>query len=92
VVFGLTGPIWVDADGDGTFTSARAYAEQLVAAHAAFPALFDALAEHDPTVAAHAAELLDDRGVDLASEAVRAALANAAAPVRDGFRRYVDGR
>ena len=92
VVFGVTAPVLVDADGDGVFTSARGYAERLVAAHAELPALLGALADHDPVVAAHAAELLEARGTALEGDTVRAALTTAAPEVRDGFAQYLSAK
>ena len=92
VVFGLTAPIFVDADGDGTFTSARAYAQQLVDRHRALPDLLAALAGHDEVVASHAAELLDATSVALDDEAARAAVARAAPEVRAGFAAYIAAR
>ncbi|BCS34918.1 hypothetical protein TBR22_A41440 [Luteitalea sp. TBR-22] len=90
VVFALTAPIYVDADGDGVFSSARDYAGRLVEAHgASLPALFRALASHDAVVSSHAAELLEARGVDLAGEDVRRALRVAAVPVRAGVAAYL---
>ena len=91
-MFGLTAPIYVDADGDGAFTSARAYAERLVAGHPALPDLLAALAGHDEAVASHAAELLEAKSVDLDDEAARAAIARAAPEVRAGIAAYVGAR
>lgn len=83
-VLGATNPVWVDADDDGKFTSARRYAEQLVARHGTSPAkLFPALAGHDQAVAAQAASLCHAAGVDLRSvEAVRALRAGTRAAQR----------
>jgi hypothetical protein len=92
VVFGLTAPIFVDADGDGAFTSARAYAQQLVDRHAALPDLLAGLAGHDEAVSAHAAELLEAKSVALGDEAARAAIARAAPEVRAGIAAYIAAR
>lgn len=89
VVFGLTAPIFVDADGDGTFTSARAYAQQLVDSHASLPDLLAALAGHDAVVSSHAAELLEAKSVALDDDTVRAAIARAAPEVRAGIAAYL---
>jgi hypothetical protein len=90
VVFSLTAPIYVDADGDGVFSSAREYASRLVESHgASLPALFRALADHDAVVSSHVAELLEARGVDVDGPEARAMLATAAAPVRQGIARYL---
>jgi len=88
IVFALTAPIYVDADGDGAFTSARVYATRLVDTYTDVGDLCRALAEHDPVVSSHAAELLESRGVNLDGEAVRIAVAAAARPVQDGWAAY----
>jgi hypothetical protein len=88
VVFGLTAPVFVDADGDGVFTSARAYAQRLVDSHPRVSDLFTALAGHDDVVSSHAAELIEARGVPLDGDAVQTALAAAAPEVRAGIAAY----
>lgn len=56
-VIGSTNPIWIDADGDGRFSSARAYAAKLVAAAAGDRAkLQRALAGYDEAVGTQAAD------------------------------------
>ncbi len=92
VVFSLTAPIYVDADGDGVFTSARGYAARLVDAHADLADLLRALGEHDAVVSSHAAELLAARGVVPDGEPVRSAVAVAARPVQDGWAAYLAAR
>lgn len=92
IVFGITNAIRVDADGDGVFSSARDYATRLVETHADVRELFGALAAHDAIVAAHAAELLEARGVDPSGHEVRAALVSAPPAVRDGVIRYLAAR
>jgi hypothetical protein len=87
-VLGITNPIWVDADGDGVFTSARGYAQRALDAHADLGPLFAALADHDAIVSAHAAELLEERGTDLTSRLIADALAAAAPVVRQGVGAY----
>ena len=50
---GSTNPIWLDADGDGQFTCARAYARRLVSRYGAKPSqILPALNEYDEAVAA----------------------------------------
>jgi len=92
VVFGLTAPIFVDADGDGVFTSAREYAQRLVDSHAALPDLLAALAGHDAVVSSHVAELLEARSVALDGEAARSAIASAVPEVRNGIAAYIAAR
>jgi hypothetical protein len=91
-VFGLTAPIYVDADGDGVFSSARDYAERIVATNPPLPALMSALANHEALVASHAAELLELRGVSLEGEAMRSAVAAAARHVQEGVAAYIAAR
>jgi hypothetical protein len=58
-VIGSTNPIWIDGDGDGRFTTARAYAERLVAESSANTVrLLRALSEYDEAVAVQAAAML----------------------------------
>lgn len=55
LVIGATNPVWVDADGDGKFSSSRDYAKELMALPA--DEARAKLAEHSGSVAAHLAEL-----------------------------------
>jgi hypothetical protein len=90
-VAGSTNPIWIDADGDQAFTSARAYAERLAAAQGNHAAdMIRALDEggFDASVAIQAAVLCRARGEILDSTAIQAALKAASAPVRAGFEAY----
>jgi hypothetical protein len=58
-VVGSTNPIWIDGDGDGRFTAARGYAEELVRRAAGDPvALRRALAGFDNAVAQQATAAL----------------------------------
>ena len=66
LVIGSTNPVWLDADGDGTFTAPRAWAKRLVERHGTDPAkLLPALAPFDEAVAAQAASLLHAAGVNV---------------------------
>jgi hypothetical protein len=57
-VIGSTNPIWIDADGDGRFTAARAYAVAIVERAAGDAGKLEAaLAGYDDAVALHAADL-----------------------------------
>jgi hypothetical protein len=57
-VIGSTNPIWIDADGDNTFTAARDYATTLVRrSNGDAEKLRTALDGYDAAVALHAAEL-----------------------------------
>jgi hypothetical protein len=85
-VFGITNPIDLDGDGDGTWTSPRAYAEAIVALVGTAPrALVPALRDHDEAVAIQAAELCRLAGRDLRGTDYTDALKDAPGPVRRGF-------
>lgn len=66
-IMGLTGAIWIDADGDGSPTAARAYASRLMVEGEGNPdAVVDLLAGYDEAVAAQAAALLYQEGMSTA--------------------------
>ncbi|MEN9574607.1 MAG: hypothetical protein RL514_2462 [Verrucomicrobiota bacterium] len=86
---GATNPVWVDGDGDGKFSSARAYAEQLVQRHGTDAAkLFPALAAYDEAVTAQAASLCHAAGKDLRSLEFTRAMRSAARQVQHGWVNY----
>ncbi|MEY2411002.1 MAG: hypothetical protein QOF48_3672 [Verrucomicrobiota bacterium] len=88
-VIAATNPIWIDADGDGQFTSARGYARLLVAKYGSAPAkLFPALMSFDEAVAAQAASLCVAAGGDLASPEFTELLKSAASATQKGFASY----
>jgi hypothetical protein len=88
-VLGATNPVWLDADGDGKFTPARAYAEQLVKRHGTAAAkLFPALADYDEAIAAQAASLCHAAGKDLRSAEYQRALRDATRAVQHGWVSY----
>lgn len=85
---GSTGAVKIDFDDDGSFSSARHYAERLVSVHASSQKLITALRDYDVAVAVQAAELLDLAGRDLTSDKFQEILQSAASQVRLGFRLY----
>ncbi len=88
-IVGATNPVWIDADQDGRFTSAREYAEKLFKQTGPIPArLAGALASYDSAVATHGAKLLQQAGVTMDSTAVRRAFLRASKPVQRGFISY----
>ncbi|NBV23356.1 MAG: hypothetical protein EBS05_15730 [Proteobacteria bacterium] len=88
-VLGATNPVWVDGDGDGKLTSARAYAEQLVKRHG-FDAvkLFPALAGYDEAVAVQAMSLCQAAGKDLRSVEFKKAMRTATSAVQHALVNY----
>jgi hypothetical protein len=91
-VLGVSGAIFVDADGSGRFESAHEYAQRTMSmANSDVRALATKLGAYDTAVAIQAASLLrsqDPAGFDARIES----LIHAAPPhVASGFRRYLDG-
>ncbi|MDA1231669.1 MAG: hypothetical protein O2856_12920, partial [Planctomycetota bacterium] len=65
-VLSLTGPIWIDADGDGTYRSPRDYATKIIAAaNKDLPQMAEALKTVDESVIHQTASLLRADSVDL---------------------------
>ena len=88
-VVGVTNPVYVDADGDGKYTSPRGYAKKLVARHGDDAVmLIRELKDYDAAVAAQVASLLHERSVDLASDGIEKALGSAGKAARDGFAAF----
>jgi hypothetical protein len=88
-ILGATNPIWLDADGDGRFTSARNYAQQLVDRIGTSPeSLIAALANFDEAVAAQTASLCQKNGKDIREPNFKNALRRASIPVQSGFAAY----
>ncbi|HLY11723.1 MAG TPA: CehA/McbA family metallohydrolase [Planctomycetota bacterium] len=88
-VISVTNPVWVDADGDGVFTSPRGLAAKVLGLHEKdLPAVIAELSHYDEAVATQAASLLRLAGTDVRTQAVQRALSAAAEPVRRGFAAY----
>jgi hypothetical protein len=88
-VIGATNPLWVDGDGDGKFTPARAYARRLVEQFGPRPALLEKAAPYDEAIAAQVASLCRAGGADLSSVAFEEAIRAAAPHVQRGFHAYL---
>ncbi len=90
-VLGATNPIWIDADGDGKFTSARAYAQSVFKKVGADTTAFiNELAGYDQAVAAQAAGLCQAAHRDVRSAAFEEALKTAPAAVQAGFADFAE--
>lgn len=85
----VTGAVWIDGDGDGKRTCARQYAQRLCeTAENDFPLVVGKLADHDFSVALHAAaRLLEDDALSL-TETQASILQAAPQHVRDAFHEY----
>ena len=89
-VIGSTNPIWVDGDGDGRFTSPRAYAKNLIEQNGTNPSkLLPALGGHDEAVAIQAASLCQAAGVDVRNTEFQRELAAAPSGVQRGSAAFV---
>jgi len=61
-VIGSTNPIWIDADGDGTFQSAFTYAKRLVQTHDSDPGkVLEALKNFDESVSVQVGSLTESK-------------------------------
>lgn len=91
MVLGVSGAVWLDADGDSQPTPAIEYARQLVnESQGSLPQLLAALADYDQAVAVQAAHLWQERTKSLLDDDSQAALRAAKAHVREGFEQYLD--
>jgi hypothetical protein len=89
--FGITNPIDLDGDGDGAWTSPRAYAEATVARVGLAPeVLLPALATYDEAIAAQAASLCQAVGRDVRDAEFTRLLAVVPAAVGRGFAAFAD--
>jgi hypothetical protein len=86
--FACSGAIWIDGDGDGKRSSARDYAERLLAKHRDPAQLVAALADYDSATAIQAASLLHTQSA-IAPPDLLELSKEAAPPVREGFATYV---
>ena len=83
---GVSGAVWLDADGDGRRTSAREYAERAFeAAGGDLEKLLAGLKSLDAAIAAQAAQLYQASGQPLAGEAYERTMKSAAPHVAAGF-------
>jgi hypothetical protein len=88
-VIAVTNPVWVDADGDGVFTSPRALAAKVLSLHEKdLPAAVAELGHYDAAVSTQAASLLRLAGIDVRTQEVARILEKAGEPVRRGFAAY----
>jgi hypothetical protein len=88
-VIGATNPIWLDADGDGKFRSARDYAKNLLSRFGSDPARFLLeLAKYDEAICVQAASLCQSAGRDIRAEEFVFGLKTSSDSVRHAFARY----
>jgi hypothetical protein len=88
-VLGVSGAVFVDGDGSGSFESAFEYARREVAAATDSRALVARLASYDRAVAVQAASLLRARDPDGFPATIRSLERDAVAEVAAGFAAYL---
>ena len=89
-VLGMSGAVFVDGDGSGTFESALAYARRELADTTEPRSLAARLARYDAAVATQAASLLRARNPAGFAATVDAVLQHAPPHVANGLRAYLD--
>ena len=90
-VLGCSGAVWLDVDGDGARTSARAYAEQIVTRSSGnLESIVRELVGYDEAVAAQSALLLQASGQSLLDQSLQHLLGQAEKPTQQGFERFLD--
>lgn len=88
-VFGSSGAVRVDVEGDGKWTSAKEYAEQAIdSADGDFAKLVEALASYDQPTAAFTAHRWTQSGNQIRGERSREQLKRAPRAVRAGFEQF----
>lgn len=92
-VIAVTNPVWVDADGDGVYTSPRALAAKVISLHQKdVDAIVAELGHYDEAVATQAASLLRGAGTDVRTASVAKSLQTAADAVRRGFAAWASAQ
>jgi hypothetical protein len=87
-VLGLSGAVFVDADGNGRFDSALEYARRVIEAAGSDEALLARLAAYDTAVAVQAASLLRAADPNRFEARLQAMIARAPRHVRRGLDAY----
>ncbi len=90
-VLGLSGAVFVDADGSGKFDSAFDYARREVSAADAARPLLERLGSYDTAVAIQVASLLRSQDPVAFEMQIRAMIQRAPPHVASGFTAYLDG-
>jgi hypothetical protein len=89
-VLGLSGAVFVDADGSGQFESAFEYARREVSAVNAARPLLQRLGSYDTAVAIQAASLLRTQDPATFETRIRSMIEGAPSHVANGFTAYLD--
>ena len=89
-VLGMSGAVFVDADGSGTFESAFEYARRELSAVNGAQPLVERLGSYDTAVATQAASLLRTQDPAAFEVKIRSMLRGAPSQVKNGFTAYLD--
>lgn len=86
---GISGAVYLDADGDGAFSPAREYARQIWSNEAGdFKEVVHRLSDYDSATATQVAALYHAAGGDLRSDEFQDAMTNESEIVQSGFGKY----
>ncbi|BBE16336.1 PHP domain protein [Aquipluma nitroreducens] len=89
-VFGSTGAIWIDGDGDGQHTSAYMYARKLIeVSKGNISNLIEKLTSYDAAVAIQVAAILQEQGDILSSPEVSKAIKKSTPMTKSGFKKFI---
>lgn len=89
-VIGSTSVIWIDAEGDGEWTSANSYARKIIKeSNGNYHTLIQKLKFYDTAVAIQVAALLQENGLDLSSYDISNALMQASNTTKLGFQKFI---
>jgi len=91
-ILGATNPVWLDGDGDGSFTFPNEYANRLVEkTNADLGEAVKALSDYDQAITVQVAGILFGRGIDLAGKESKRKWTNASSEfIRLGFASFVE--
>ena len=87
---GISGPVWLNVDGDDSFSSPKVYATELFKNVHKIEARLKELDRFDAMVSIHAARLLQKSGQNLLDDDFQSELSRASEKVRRAFRRYIE--
>ena len=88
-MIGATNPIYLDANGDGLYTSPRRFAQHLMDTYASLHDLIPALRDYDRAIALHIAEIAHEARIDLTSPEFMPPLKRSAPHVQQAFNDYL---
>jgi hypothetical protein len=88
-MIGATNPIYLDANGDGLYTSPRRFAQHLYETHASPYDIIPALSQYDRAITLQIAELFHEARIDLTGAEFQPALNRSAPHVQKAFTDYL---